>query len=160
MLRVPDSCEFLFPRAGHGSQIWVVTPHSLFSLIERCMRNFLWTGSISKKKLVTVPWNFTYLPVKEGGIGIKQLKILNEAMLSKMTWKLLTTQDYPILVFSTRFLYPSRLPRADFFHSFIWSSIRRIYCKIRSEIKWFIGGALYSQLLDWWFDFPISCGSA
>ena len=30
-------------------------PISLLSMIERSMRNFLWTSSINKKKLVTMP---------------------------------------------------------------------------------------------------------
>ena len=69
---------------------------SLLSRMERCMRNFLWTGSINDKKLVTIPWTQTCLPLKAGGIGIKQLKSLNEAMLSKLAWKIFSSSDYPI----------------------------------------------------------------
>ena len=43
-----------------------------------------------------MPLKLACLPWKERGLGIKNLEILNEAMLSKIAWKILTIQKYPM----------------------------------------------------------------
>ncbi|XP_048226626.1 uncharacterized protein LOC8282881 [Ricinus communis] len=41
-------------------------PSSLLKSIEKAIRNFLWTGSVSYKKLVTVKWGHCCKPISEG----------------------------------------------------------------------------------------------
>ena len=57
---------------------------SLLHLIEKSIRNFIWTGSISTKKLVMVSWDDCCRPKKEGGLGLKRLYGINSAMLCKL----------------------------------------------------------------------------
>ena len=100
-----------------------------------------------------MPWKLACLPCKEGGLGIKNLEILNEAMLSKITWKILTIQKYPMGVLRNRFLFFSGITRETYFHSSIWFSIKCIYASLYSEICWFIGT---STTLNFWTDSWIS----
>ena len=68
------------------------------------MHNFLWSGSIDDRKLVMVPWKCYCQPISEGGLGIKRLRLLNAAMLSKITWKLIVSLDFSSIVLRAHFL--------------------------------------------------------
>lgn len=53
------------------------------------MRNFLWTGDILKKKLVTVAWHIVCTPKFAGGLGIRILSSMNKAAILKQVWGVL-----------------------------------------------------------------------
>lgn len=53
----------------------------LYSL-NKSIWNFVWTGSILKKKLVTVAWDNCCLPKHRGGLGLKILKLFNHYFLA------------------------------------------------------------------------------
>ena len=115
-------------------------PSFLISYVERSIRNFLWSGSADDKKIVTIPWKLYCLPIKEGGLGIKQLKVLNDTMLSKLAWNLLSSySDFAIFVLRKRFLHCSGIPRQNYLQSSVWSSIKGIYSSLRLDCLWFIG---------------------
>jgi len=61
-------------------------PVSLIKDVERWIRNFLWSGDIHQKKLVTVAWHKVCKPIKEGGLGIRNLSTINEAGNLKLCW--------------------------------------------------------------------------
>ena len=113
------------------------------------MCNFLWTGSVDNKKLITVPWHFCCMSFKEDGIGIKWLKELNEAMLSKSTWLLITSYGFASSVLRNHFLYPSSLPEDTYFQSSMWSSIKHVYTNLRAEVRWLLGS---TSKLNFWTD--------
>lgn len=54
---------------------------SLVKHLDCCIRDFIWGGSISVKRVVTVAWKKVCIPYKEGGLGIKSLRVLNEAAM-------------------------------------------------------------------------------
>jgi hypothetical protein len=54
-------------------------PSSLIKDLEKWIRNFLWSGDVNKKKLVTVAWHKVCTPFHEGGLGIRSLSKVNEA---------------------------------------------------------------------------------
>lgn len=45
-------------------------PSQLLNLIDKGIRNFVWSGDIDKKKLVTVAWAKVCTPTKARGLGI------------------------------------------------------------------------------------------
>lgn len=59
-------------------------PISLLKDMERCIKNFIWSGDTSKRKLVTVAWKKICNPYEEGGLGIRSLICLNEAFNLKL----------------------------------------------------------------------------
>lgn len=124
-------------------------PLSLISYIERCMCNFIWSGSIDCKKLVTLPWRMCCLPLSEGGFGIKQLKVLNDAILSKTAWNLIAVNSYPMNILRSHFLHSLGIGRESYFRSSVWSSIKNIYASLRLDIMWYIGENIN---LNFWTD--------
>lgn len=46
--------------------------------IEKVVMNFIWNGSINKKKLVLVSWNKMRMPIIHGELGLRPLTKLNE----------------------------------------------------------------------------------
>lgn len=57
---------------------------SLLNYMEKQIRNFVWIGSVFLKKLIVVSWANCCCPKKEGCLGIENVCLLNEDMLSKL----------------------------------------------------------------------------
>ncbi|GAV71321.1 hypothetical protein CFOL_v3_14815 [Cephalotus follicularis] len=68
-------------------------PVSVIKECERTLRRFLWGGSGSSVKQSLVKWDKVCTPCQEGGLGIKNMKIWNKALLLKQVWNLLTDQS-------------------------------------------------------------------
>ncbi|CAJ2640752.1 unnamed protein product [Trifolium pratense] len=68
-------------------------PVSLLKTIETWSRNFIWSGDINKRKLVTVAWKNVYVPYSEGGLGLRSLISLNEATNLKLCWDFLHSEE-------------------------------------------------------------------
>lgn len=68
-------------------------PKKLLKEIESWTRNFIWSGDITKRKLVTVSWKKTCKPLTEGGLGIRSLTLLNESTNLKLCWDMLNSQE-------------------------------------------------------------------
>ncbi|MCI10694.1 RNA-directed DNA polymerase (Reverse transcriptase), partial [Trifolium medium] len=45
-------------------------PSSLINHIEKCVKNFIWSGDIEKRKLVTVAWKKLCRPFAQGGLNL------------------------------------------------------------------------------------------
>ncbi|KAL6193242.1 hypothetical protein ACLB2K_034326 [Fragaria x ananassa] len=56
-------------------------PSSLVKYLSTCARNFIWSGDVGIKKIVTVSWSQICAPKDEGGLGLRHLKSLNLASL-------------------------------------------------------------------------------
>jgi len=69
---------------------------SLFPLLasvahkmEALQRNFLWGSFGSDFKFYLVRWNMVKQPISLGGLGVKDLRLFNEALLEKWLWRFL-----------------------------------------------------------------------
>ncbi|KAF1884397.1 hypothetical protein Lal_00035954 [Lupinus albus] len=60
-------------------------PAKLLNLIDKGIRNFIWVGDTRKKKLFTVAWINVYSLMGVGGLGLRSLKLMNKAVLLKLT---------------------------------------------------------------------------
>ncbi|RHN47676.1 hypothetical protein MtrunA17_Chr7g0255541 [Medicago truncatula] len=63
-------------------------PTSLLREMEKWIKNFIWSGDISKRKLVTVAWKKVCVGFDEGGLGIRSLICLNQASNLKLCWEM------------------------------------------------------------------------
>lgn len=61
---------------------------ALLKSMNRVIHNFVWFGSIYVMRHLAVSWDKCCLPIKMGGLGIKNLVLLNKALLGKLAWKL------------------------------------------------------------------------
>ncbi|KAI9181501.1 hypothetical protein LWI28_015585 [Acer negundo] len=78
---------------------------SLLSLINRKLRNFLWTGSCEETKLVRVAWDRCCRPYSHGGFGLKDLRLLNDSLLRKFTWKFITSYGFAFSFLQERIVF-------------------------------------------------------
>ncbi|MCH81167.1 LINE-1 reverse transcriptase like, partial [Trifolium medium] len=56
-------------------------------------RNFLWGGLSKRRQISWVKWADICKPKKEGGLGIRDLRLVNLSLLAKWRWKLLMEGD-------------------------------------------------------------------
>lgn len=49
------------------------------------MMRFLW-GTEGKKCFALIAWHKLYQTTEDGGLGVKDLKLFNEALLLKLVW--------------------------------------------------------------------------
>ncbi|XP_020262542.1 uncharacterized protein LOC109838519 [Asparagus officinalis] len=65
-------------------------PSWVIKEVDKIRKNFLWTGkNISRPFKCLANWKTVCLSKFEGGLGVKDLKIFNNALLSKWLWKCL-----------------------------------------------------------------------
>ena len=69
-------------------------PLAICENIEKLNRQFLWGGSNEKHKIHLVKWDVVTNPrKKDGGLNIKEARILNQAMLAKLGWKMMSDPE-------------------------------------------------------------------
>ncbi|KAE9610108.1 hypothetical protein Lalb_Chr07g0183091 [Lupinus albus] len=68
-------------------------PISVVRSTQKIQSRFLWGGDSNSNKINWVKWEKVCQSKKEGGLGIKDLKIFNHALLDKWKWRLLKERD-------------------------------------------------------------------
>ena len=85
-------------------------PDSLCDDLTSMIRNFWWGQKSEEKKIPWVSWEKMCEPKAGGGLGFKNLKCFNLALLAKQGWRLQLANDS--LAF--RVLKAKYFPRCDF----------------------------------------------
>lgn len=81
-------------------------PGYLIESIEAAIRGFWWGGGIQTKKMAWVAWSQLCRPKREGGLGFRDLRAFNLALLAKQGWRLVTNPDSLVgRIFQARY-YP------------------------------------------------------
>lgn len=68
-------------------EISVVIPISVVKRLEKLQREFLWGGVGEEFKYHLVDWDTVCEPIIKGGLGVKKLKLFNQALLGKWLWR-------------------------------------------------------------------------
>ncbi|MCH84271.1 RNA-directed DNA polymerase (Reverse transcriptase), partial [Trifolium medium] len=68
-------------------------PRSCLDDIEKIQRSFIWGETENVKRVHTIGWNTMILPKYLGGLGIRNLRIMNDACLMKLGWNLRTKKE-------------------------------------------------------------------
>jgi hypothetical protein len=68
-------------------------PVKVWREVVKIQRNFLWGGLSLKRRINWVKWEDICRTKEEGGLGIRDLRVVNLSLLAKWRWKLLTNDD-------------------------------------------------------------------
>ena len=123
--------------------------------MEAIQRRFLWGGGQEHKKIAWVDWKTVCLPKDKGGLGIKDLRTFNAALLGKWRWDLFHKQKEPwaTMIYSKyggwRSLEEGRSGTHD---STWWKDLLSIHNQqhtrgLKKETSWKVGG---SQKFRFW----------
>jgi hypothetical protein len=119
-------------------------PASVWKEIVRIQRKFLWGGVSDRKRINWVKWETICLPKAEGGLGVRDIRIMNISLLAKWKWRLLQNEDalwvkvlsikYGASVVSNQWVElvsPSR------FDSLWWKDVRSVGGEVDVNSNWF-----------------------
>lgn len=67
-------------------------PISLLKSLENWIRNFVWSGDIHTRKIVTVAWSKVCCPMQEGGLGLRSIRSINDAAMLQLSWDLIASE--------------------------------------------------------------------
>ncbi|KAH1266244.1 putative ribonuclease H protein [Glycine max] len=68
-------------------------PSAVINRLTVIQRNFLWGGNLEGKKIAWVAWSQVCASRERGGLGIKDIKALNNALLIKWKWFMFQQTD-------------------------------------------------------------------
>jgi hypothetical protein len=68
-------------------------PAKVWKEVVKIQRKFLWGGLSKKNKTCWVKWEDVCKPKKEGGLGVRDLRLVNASLLAKWRWKLLCNNN-------------------------------------------------------------------
>ncbi|XP_019181686.1 PREDICTED: uncharacterized protein LOC109176751 [Ipomoea nil] len=100
-------------------------PISICTAIERIMNRYWW-GSGTDRGIHWKAWDKLCVPKKHGGLGFKDLRAFNLAMLGKQAWRLLTNTDSLVAkIYKARYYPKDTFLEATIGNnpSFCWRSI-------------------------------------
>lgn len=124
-------------------------------MLEKWIRNFIWSGDINKRKLVTVAWNKVCSPLKEGGLGLRSLSKINEGANLKLCWELVQSNMQWAQFLRSRVLKKQTLISYHISSS-IWSSFKHKHSEVNSNSSWLLGnGADINFWSDTWCGEPL-----
>jgi hypothetical protein len=66
---------------------------SVANRLEKVQRNFLWGSTNEATKFHLVKWSSVCSPMKDGGLGIRNLRRFNQALLGKWLWRYATEKE-------------------------------------------------------------------
>jgi hypothetical protein len=123
-------------------------PVSLIKDLERWMRNFIWSGDVNQRKLVTVSWEKVCSSFKEGGLNIRSLSKLNQASNLKLCWELSQSNLQWAQFLRSRVLR-GLSPISYHISSSIWSSIKHKFSEVILNSSWLLGNG---ENINFWLD--------
>jgi ribonuclease HI len=123
-------------------------PVSLIKDLEKWSRNFIWSGNVNQRKLITVAWHKVCLPFNEGGLGLRSLSKINEAGNLKMCWDLVHSTLQWAQLLKARVFKNSKYVSYHISSS-IWNGIKHKFPDIVMNCSWQIGNG---DIINFWTD--------
>ncbi|CAJ2659028.1 unnamed protein product [Trifolium pratense] len=113
-------------------------PVSLIKKIEKLMKNFIWSGDVDKKKLVTFAWKKICRPLSQGVLNLRSLTSLNKAANLKLCWSFINSQCSWAKLLQARVLRGKKVIQHHIFSS-LWSCIKEEINTIFDNSIWLVG---------------------
>ena len=127
-------------------------PNGLCEKMTGMVRQFWWGQVKNEKKVAWMSWERMCLPKDKGGIGFRDLKSFNLALLAKQGWRLQTNSSSLFAwVYKAKYF-----PNGDFVNtvvgkkaSFAWRSIMAAQQLVKRGLRWQVGDG---QSIRIWHD--------
>ncbi|MCI03482.1 putative non-LTR retroelement reverse transcriptase, partial [Trifolium medium] len=68
-------------------------PVQVWKSIRRIQREFLWGGTRRGKRISWIKWDVVCLPKSKGGLGVRDVRVVNISLLAKWRWRLLNNDN-------------------------------------------------------------------
>ena len=135
-------------------------PESLCNELNMKMRNFWWGQRDKERKMAWIAWEKMCTLKTEGGMGFKDLKAFNLALLAKQGWRI--SQDSDSL--AHRVLKAKYFPDSNFLEaqlgknpSYTWRSLVAVRGVLHRGLRWNIGNGWKAKIwTDRWIPTPNS----
>ncbi|GAU35043.1 hypothetical protein TSUD_30090 [Trifolium subterraneum] len=119
-----------------------IIPKGLCDQMESMMSRFWWGSNVDKRKIHWVSWKKTCKQKKTGGMGFRDLRAFNEALLAKQGWRIISEPNSLM----ARTLKAKYFPQQGFFQakqgnrpSYSWQSIQKASWILKKGCFWLIG---------------------
>ncbi|KAK2352799.1 hypothetical protein QL285_090510 [Trifolium repens] len=113
-------------------------PVSLIKKIEKDVKNFIWSGDVDKRKLVTVAWKKICRPLSQGGLNLRSLSCLNRSANLKLCWDLFHSHSSWAKLLLARIVRGKSVIRHHIYSS-LWSSIKDEFSTLFDNSIWLLG---------------------
>ncbi|KAL0333107.1 UNVERIFIED_CONTAM: hypothetical protein Scaly_2212200 [Sesamum calycinum] len=129
-----------------------ILPKGILKILEKKMRRFLWHGSGNAK----VAWEQICKPKQEGGLGIRSLMIMNQALMLKQLWRIIQNDGTSIWV---EWIQRHRLRQSTIWTfngatgSWGWKKLLKLRPLLQRGVIYKVGdGASFSLWQDVWHE--------
>ncbi|XP_039682998.1 uncharacterized protein [Medicago truncatula] len=123
-------------------------PRRLLRLLDSWLKNFIWSGDVHTRKVCTVAWKVLCRPWNEGRLDIKPTRLINEALILKLSWDLLATDSQWSNLLKWRY-FSNGTPSSRYFKSSVWSGIKEFIGTVLVNSLWIVGNG---DSINFWTD--------
>ncbi|XP_026417291.1 uncharacterized protein LOC113312772 [Papaver somniferum] len=133
-------------------------PKKIILACERILRNFLWSGNADEKKYITIAWDKVCVPLEEGGLGIRKFEDINKALLMKLLWRILKSNEDWANFFLAKYKDKNGLWISYYKQSSICPGIKWVLQDFEENTRWLVGNGEDISLWNdsWILDASIS----
>lgn len=117
-------------------------PESILRNITSLCRNFWWGQKGNERKMALISWDNLCLSKEMGGLGLRDMKAFNTALLAKQCWRILQNPES----LAATVLKGKYFPRSNFWEakapsnaSYTWKSILSARETLEEGVRWVIG---------------------
>ncbi|CAJ2667453.1 unnamed protein product [Trifolium pratense] len=128
-----------------------IIPDTTMNEIERMLNSFWWGGGSNNKGIRWLSWERLACAKGEGGLGFRDFKAFNMAMVAKQGWKIMARPETLVAkIFKARYFPHSSLIEANLGSnpSYVWSSLWKSCNVLRLGCRWNIGDGSNIKVMD------------
>lgn len=132
-------------------------PASVIQELTRIMRNFYWGKKDGGKYMAYISWVKICRPVDEGGLGVRDLSKLNDALLLKSLWAVAANHKAPwIDIVRAKYIPRSLLwlSRRNYRYTGFWRVLMNMRECLLPKLRWKLGnGHVCGAFGEPWFEY-------